>query len=159
MSFLSKTTPVLRTTFRSSVIRSSPRCFSTTIIQHKSATDSVKDGLKSVDRAVSDAAVSGIDKGGMLAISLSLTVADFPRSRNERQSCRHYWYRKTEGRRNCFSSCWRSQRQSLRIVRTGKGQSGGSQGQDVMRQNRGIRFMLLGIKAGVSSVRYKMCTS
>jgi len=63
MSFLSKTTPLLRTTIRSSTLRSSPRLFSTSIVQQKSAADSVKDGLKSVDRAVSDVAVAGIDKG------------------------------------------------------------------------------------------------
>jgi len=63
MSFLYKTTPAIRTTVRSSVARSSPRLFSTSILQQKSATDTVKDGLKSVDRAVSDVAVAGIDKG------------------------------------------------------------------------------------------------
>ncbi|KIW28733.1 uncharacterized protein PV07_08371 [Cladophialophora immunda] len=63
MSFLYQTTPVLRTAVRSSIVRSSPRLFSTTVIQQKSATESVKDGLKTVDRAVSDVAVAGIDKG------------------------------------------------------------------------------------------------
>ncbi|OQV04394.1 hypothetical protein CLAIMM_09284 [Cladophialophora immunda] len=46
MSFLYQTTPVLRTAVRSSIVRSSPRLFSTTVIQQKSATESVKDGLK-----------------------------------------------------------------------------------------------------------------
>jgi len=63
MSFLSRTTPALRTAVRSSTLRQSPRLFSISIIQQKSATDAVKDGLKKVDRAVSDAAVAGIDKG------------------------------------------------------------------------------------------------
>ncbi|EXJ59557.1 hypothetical protein A1O7_03703 [Cladophialophora yegresii CBS 114405] len=63
MSFLYKATPILRTTVRTSTLRSSPRLLSTTVSQQKSATDSVKDGLKSVDRAVSDVAVAGIDKG------------------------------------------------------------------------------------------------
>jgi hypothetical protein len=69
MSFLYKATPVLRTTVRTSAVRSSPRLFSTTVTQHKSATDAVKDGLKTVDRAVSDAAVAGIDKGGTICDS------------------------------------------------------------------------------------------
>ena len=64
MSFLYKTTPLLRTAARSA--RSSPRLFSTAIVQQKSATDTVKDGLKAVDRTVSDAAVAGIDKGGTI---------------------------------------------------------------------------------------------
>ncbi|KIW89094.1 uncharacterized protein Z519_10579 [Cladophialophora bantiana CBS 173.52] len=63
MSFLYQTTRVLRTAVRSSVVRSSPRLFSATVIQNKSATETVKDGLKTVDRAVSDVAVAGIDKG------------------------------------------------------------------------------------------------
>jgi len=63
MSFLSQTTPLFRVAVRSSAARSSPRLFSTAFIQQKSATDTVKDGLKSVDRAVSDIAVAGIDKG------------------------------------------------------------------------------------------------
>jgi len=63
MSFLYKTTPLLRTAVKSSAARSSPRLFSTSITQQKSATETVKDGLKSVDRAVSDVAVAGIDKG------------------------------------------------------------------------------------------------
>ncbi|OAP58778.1 hypothetical protein AYL99_06075 [Fonsecaea erecta] len=63
MSFLYQTTPVLRAAVRSSVARSSPRLFSTTVIRKKSATETVKDGLKTVDRAVSDVAVAGIDKG------------------------------------------------------------------------------------------------
>ena len=64
MSFLSRASPVLRTVVRSSAA-SSPRFFSVAAVHQKSATDSVKDGLKAVDRAVSDVAVAGIDKGGM----------------------------------------------------------------------------------------------
>jgi len=63
MSFLYQTTPLLRTAVRSSAIRSSPRLFSTSIVHQKSPTEVVKDGLKKVDRAVSDVAVAGIDKG------------------------------------------------------------------------------------------------
>ncbi|KIX06775.1 uncharacterized protein Z518_04751 [Rhinocladiella mackenziei CBS 650.93] len=63
MSFLYKTTSVLHPAVRSSTIRSSPRLFSTAIVHQKSAAETVKDGLKRVDRTVSDAAVVGIDKG------------------------------------------------------------------------------------------------
>ena len=66
MSFLCKATPFYRVAARSSIARSSPRLFTTAFVQQKTATDSVKDGLKAVDRAVSDAAVAGIDKGGEL---------------------------------------------------------------------------------------------
>lgn len=65
MSFLYKTTPVFRTAVRSSVVRSSPRLFSTTVVQQKNPAEVVKDGLKTVDRTISDAAVAGIDKGSM----------------------------------------------------------------------------------------------
>jgi hypothetical protein len=64
MSFLYKATPLLRTSTRCTLIRSSPRLFTTSVVQQKTATDTVKDGLKQVDRAVSDVAVAGIDKGG-----------------------------------------------------------------------------------------------
>jgi len=60
MSFLTRTTPVLR---QAAVISQAPRCFSTAIAHQKSVTDSAKDGLKKVDRAVSDTIVAGIDKG------------------------------------------------------------------------------------------------
>ncbi|KEF62425.1 uncharacterized protein A1O9_00397 [Exophiala aquamarina CBS 119918] len=63
MSFLTRTAPLLRTTVRSSVAYSSPRLFSVAAVHQKSATETVKDGLKKVDRAVSDVAVAGIDKG------------------------------------------------------------------------------------------------
>jgi len=65
MSFLTRTTPILRTAVRSSTAYSSPRLFSVAAVHQKSATETVKDGLKKVDRAVSDVAVAGIDKGGM----------------------------------------------------------------------------------------------
>jgi len=63
MSFLYQTTPMLRTAARSAALRQSPRLFSTTVAQRKTPTEAVKDGLKKVDRVVSDAAVVGIDKG------------------------------------------------------------------------------------------------
>ncbi|KAI6780227.1 uncharacterized protein J7T54_003006 [Emericellopsis cladophorae] len=46
---------------RAAIAFHAARPFSTTVIQHKSATESVKDGLKSVDRAVSDKIVVGLD--------------------------------------------------------------------------------------------------
>lgn len=63
MSFLYSATPALRAAVRSSALRQSPRLFSTTLVQQKSPVDAAKEGLKKVDRAVSDAAVAGIDKG------------------------------------------------------------------------------------------------
>jgi hypothetical protein len=46
------------------------RLFSTTPIARKSPVETVKDAVKVVDRAVSDAAVKGIEKGGTLTSSL-----------------------------------------------------------------------------------------
>ncbi|KAI5467103.1 hypothetical protein BGZ63DRAFT_370337 [Mariannaea sp. PMI_226] len=40
-----------------------PRAFSTSVLRHRTATEAVKDGLKSVDRAVSDKLVDGITVG------------------------------------------------------------------------------------------------
>ena len=65
MSFLYRSQPTLRTLVLarpSSALTS--RFFGSTAIQNKSATEAVKDTVKGVDRAVSDAAVSGIEKGG-----------------------------------------------------------------------------------------------
>jgi len=59
MSFLYRSNIALR----SAAARPSPRLFSTAAVYHKSATETVKDGLKAVDRTVSDAAVKGIDAG------------------------------------------------------------------------------------------------
>lgn len=59
MSFLYRTA-------RTSFVRSSlpaTRAFSTAFQPRKSATDTVKDAAKKVDRTVSDAAVAGIEKG------------------------------------------------------------------------------------------------
>lgn len=61
MSFFLKAQPILR---QAAVVRPAPRLFSTAVVYQKSATDSVKDGLKAVDRTVSDTVVAGIDKGG-----------------------------------------------------------------------------------------------
>lgn len=65
MSFLYRSNAVLR----SAAIRPSPRLFSTAVVYQKSATETVKDGLKAVDRTMSDAAVKGIDAGGKLYLS------------------------------------------------------------------------------------------
>lgn len=43
--------------------------FSTSVRQRKTATESVKDGLKTVDRAVSDKIVGGIDMSCKLRVS------------------------------------------------------------------------------------------
>jgi hypothetical protein len=58
MSFLYRTQPALRC-----LARPSSRLFTSTAIQNKSATEAVKETVKDVDRAVSDAAVTGIEKG------------------------------------------------------------------------------------------------
>jgi len=62
MSFLYQSS---RTLLRNShpATRSATRAFSTTLQQRKTATETVKDGLKKVDRTVADAAVVGIEKG------------------------------------------------------------------------------------------------
>jgi len=49
--------------FRTQIARQA-RLFSTTPFVRKSATETVKDAAKSVDRTISDAAVKGIEKGG-----------------------------------------------------------------------------------------------
>ena len=49
--------------FRSTIIRNA-RLFSTNARLQKSATETIKDAAKTIDRTVSDAAVKGIEKGG-----------------------------------------------------------------------------------------------
>lgn len=61
MSFLTRATPLYR---QAVFAQQAPRLFSTTVVVRKGPVDGAKDALKSVDRAVSDAAVKGIDKGG-----------------------------------------------------------------------------------------------
>jgi hypothetical protein len=59
--------------YRQSIIRSlrattsgpSTRLFTSNARLQKSATEAVKDAAKKVDRTISDAAVTGIEKGGM----------------------------------------------------------------------------------------------
>lgn len=62
MSFLTRTSPLARRVAVST--RFAPRAFSTTYVQRKSATETVKDAAKSVDRAISDKLVDGIEAGG-----------------------------------------------------------------------------------------------
>ncbi|KAK3187515.1 hypothetical protein K4F52_003571 [Lecanicillium sp. MT-2017a] len=63
MSFLIEATTrrVATALPRASIAAHAPRAFSTSIVHQKSATETVKDGLKSVDRAVSDKLVDGLD--------------------------------------------------------------------------------------------------
>lgn len=58
MSFVARSIRVIPTAAR-------VRPFSTTLPAYKSATETAKDALKSVDRTVSDTLVKGIDKTGM----------------------------------------------------------------------------------------------
>lgn len=68
MSFLIETTVRRMATMPMPVTRvaaiSASRTFTTSLAAHKSATETVKDGLKSVDRVVSDKIVDGINVGG-----------------------------------------------------------------------------------------------
>ena len=57
--------------FRSSIIRNA-RLFSTNARFQKSAVDTLKEAAKTVDRTISDAAVKGIETGGMSFPSLPL---------------------------------------------------------------------------------------
>jgi hypothetical protein len=82
MSFL--TTRAAFTT-RRALATTAPRAFSTTIVAKKTATETVKDTLKTVDRAVSDKIVGGIELGGrclsLIFKNPSRVQADcFPRS-------------------------------------------------------------------------------
>lgn len=58
---------LLRTLPRQTVSLTARRAFATSPSAQKSAVDSAKEALKSADRTVSDAAVSGIEKGGTLS--------------------------------------------------------------------------------------------
>ncbi|KAH9227174.1 hypothetical protein K456DRAFT_1902754 [Colletotrichum gloeosporioides 23] len=70
MSFLIETVGRRMTTLPCVVPRAvavAPRQFTTTTPVHKSATETVKDGLKTVDRKVSDKLVDGINLGSSVA--------------------------------------------------------------------------------------------
>jgi hypothetical protein len=64
MSFLTRA--ALRST--RVALAPAPRAFSTSFAAQKSATESVKDGVKTVDRAVSDKLVDGIELGRMYSL-------------------------------------------------------------------------------------------
>ena len=53
-----------------------PRTFTTSIAAQKSATETVKDGLKKVDRAVSDKVVDGIDMATAAADKVKKATED-----------------------------------------------------------------------------------
>ena len=63
MSFLTKTARPASALTRVFAAQT-PRAFTTSFAAHKTATETVKSGLKSVDRAVSDKVVDGIDAAG-----------------------------------------------------------------------------------------------
>ncbi|TAQ89851.1 hypothetical protein B7494_g1827 [Chlorociboria aeruginascens] len=65
MSFLSRTIRPARVAHcaRMATTGFAPRAFSTSFVAQKSATEAVKDGVKTVDRAVSDKIVDGIEVG------------------------------------------------------------------------------------------------
>lgn len=65
MSFLTRVVPA-----QSAVAGQAYRSFSTTLITQKGPIEAAKDVLKKADRAVSDAAVKGIETGGVLLIIL-----------------------------------------------------------------------------------------
>lgn len=69
MSFLTRTTPVFRVAARTSF---APRAFSTSFVQKKSPVDTAKDAVKTVDRAVSDKLVDGIEVGRMSPFTQAL---------------------------------------------------------------------------------------
>ena len=64
MSFLARSSPLASRLAVSS--RFAPRAFSTSFVNRKSATETVKDAAKTVDRAVSDKLVDGIEATRML---------------------------------------------------------------------------------------------
>ncbi|CAD0090311.1 unnamed protein product [Aureobasidium vineae] len=57
--------------FRSTIIRNA-RLFSTNARLQKSATETIKEAAQAVDRTISDAAVKGIETGGMSSIPLPI---------------------------------------------------------------------------------------
>src|SRR2546423_5873356 len=73
MSFLYRSNIALR----SAAARPSPRLFSTAAVYQKSATETVKDGLKAVDRTVSNVAVKGIDAGSKYKLKQPLHVPTY----------------------------------------------------------------------------------
>jgi hypothetical protein len=68
MSFLTRTTPLLRT----AVGRQGARAFSTSMVHRKIVPEPVKDAVKTVDRKVSDKIVDGIELGRKSSLFCSL---------------------------------------------------------------------------------------
>merc|ERR1712000_760893 len=91
-----------------------PRAFSTTFVARKSATESVKDGVKTVDRKVSDVLVEGIEVGQTAAQSKGGSRHVLIRDEGQGQ----------RGRR-------RGQGKGERACRRGERKEGGAQGKDV----------------------------
>lgn len=65
MSYITQTLARRVATVPRAVAVHAPRAFTTSIARQKTPVDSVKDGLKTVDRAVSDKLVDGINVAGM----------------------------------------------------------------------------------------------
>ncbi|KAH8706443.1 hypothetical protein BGZ61DRAFT_477089 [Ilyonectria robusta] len=61
MSFLTENIIRQATLIPRIIARQSPRAFSTSLVFNRTATEAIKDGAKSVDRAVSDKLVDGIN--------------------------------------------------------------------------------------------------
>lgn len=62
--------------FRQAVARNA-RLFSTSVRAQKSVVDSAKDAIKGVDKTVSQAAVKGIEKGGMYTMQSQTAIESF----------------------------------------------------------------------------------
>lgn len=90
--------------YRSAIARQT-RLFSTSVYLRKGPVDATKDAAKTVDRTISDAAVKGIEKGGMIYSSSTfvgiLNTNDIVRrgSRSRRKEGRRHW--RGQGTRGC----------------------------------------------------------
>jgi uncharacterized protein YjbJ (UPF0337 family) len=81
MSFLTESAVRRVAMLPRAVAISAPRPFTTSLMAQKTATESVKDGLKTVDRTVSDKLVDGIDAATSAAEKVKKTT-DEVASRN-----------------------------------------------------------------------------
>ena len=121
---------------RASMVQT-PRQFSTSIAAQKSATEAVKDGLKTVDRKVSDKLVDGINASSMLGSPLKFI--HYPKTRRVAQHglltprpppytsiCRGEGRPEGYGRRG--RQHWRRQGLRRRAPGQGQGQDGGAEG-------------------------------
>lgn len=75
MSFLTRTAPRFTRS-----IAFAPRAFSTSFAPQKSATEAVKDTVKTVDRAVADKLVDGIEIGRMSSFPFPFLPSRFSNS-------------------------------------------------------------------------------